>query len=62
MSTRIYAVKTKGENKQRLVEATSSAQAIKHVAAEQFSVEVATTKVVAELMAAGAKLEKASVN
>ncbi len=62
MSTRIYAVKTKGMDKARLVEATSSAQAIKHVASEQFTAEVATTKIVAELMAAGANLEKVATN
>lgn len=43
----------------RLVEATSQAQALRHVALDTLGVKVAGGMEVARLMSAGAKLEKA---
>lgn len=57
MQTRIYIVETDGTK--RLVEATSSAQAIRHCAKPLYASKVATTKDMAELMAQGKQVEKA---
>ena len=53
--TRIYCV-TDGENK-HLVEAASASQALMIVVKGLFKVEVASSKVVAELMTKGIKIE-----
>ncbi len=62
MQTRIYVVRRTGDNtgENRLVEATSQAQAIRHVTGGIYTAEVAKTKDLADLMASGAKVEKAS--
>ncbi|HUW61642.1 MAG TPA: hypothetical protein VMZ06_11595 [Candidatus Bathyarchaeia archaeon] len=46
---------------QYLVEATSSAQALRHVTTGMFTVAVASTKDVAGMMANGVKVETAKV-
>lgn len=58
--TRIYVVTPKNETqKTRLVEATTSAQALRHVAGNQFAVEIAKTKIVADLVKSGCEVEVA---
>lgn len=54
---RIYKV-TNGENAY-LVQASSQAQALRHVAGKHYSVEVAKAVDVAQLMGKGAKVEAA---
>lgn len=56
---RIYKV-TNGDNTY-LVQATSQAQALRHVAGRLYSVEVAKAMDVAHLMSDGVKLETATV-
>ena len=56
---RIYKV-TNGDNTY-LVQATSQAQALRHVAGRLYSVEVAKAMDVAHLMSDGIKLETATV-
>ncbi len=58
-ATRIYSVKDK-TGEEHLVEATSQAQAIRHVARGMFQIEVATAKEVATAMKAGAVVEDAT--
>lgn len=58
MATRIYVVEMKGA-KPKLIDATTAAQAIRHVAKGIISAKVATAKQTAELMKAGASLESA---
>jgi hypothetical protein len=58
MQTRIYAV-ANGAGPTRLVEATSTAQALRHVAEQTFTVAIAKPKDVAALMAQGVALETA---
>lgn len=65
MQTRIYKVmvlKTPERSAQttRLVEATSAAQAIRHVAVSEYAAHVATTKDVAACMQAGILVEEAN--
>lgn len=64
MQTRIYkVVSTNAEpgcESARLVEATSAAQAIRHVVASEYSASVATTKEVAAAMNSGIKVEAAN--
>lgn len=58
--TRIYLVKTMHESKviaQRLVRAPNQAQAIRHVATESITAEVATQDECIALAAAGVKVE-----
>ncbi len=66
MQTRIYRVLetlvSDMPPKARLVEASSPAQALRHVVAPRFKVDVPTTKDVAELMSGGAKVEQAGEN
>lgn len=60
--TRIYKVSgDKFVGGTRLVEAATSAQAIRHVTKSLFSVDIATTKDVANLVGAGIKIESAAV-
>jgi len=63
MQTRIYVVSNKapeGHPKSfRLVDATSQAQAIRHVAADEYECHVAQTKELAILMNNGVKIETA---
>ena len=59
MSQRIYKV-TSGEVS-HLVQATSQAQAIRHVAGKLYSAEVAKAIDVAQLMSKGVKVEVATV-
>jgi hypothetical protein len=56
MEQRIYKV-TNGD-KTHLVQATSQAQALRHVAGNTFIVEIAKTLDVVDLLTAGAKVEK----
>ncbi len=58
MQTRIYVVMT-GEDR-RLVEASSAAQAIRHCVRGVYTAKVAATKELAQMMAAGMKVEVAS--
>ena len=58
-TTRIYIVTAKGKT-QRLVEATSAAQAIRHCVAQEYAAKVAGAKDVANLAATGTTVEKAS--
>lgn len=61
MQTRIYVVMYQGPQGEvrRLVEATSAAQAIRHVVKDSHSAKVASTKDVASAMNDGVKIEKA---
>lgn len=56
METRIYQV-TDGETI-RLIEAANPSQAVRHCAAQRYSVQVAKTKDVCTLMANGVVLEQ----
>lgn len=56
MSSRIYVVNMKGV-KPKLIEASSAAQAIRHVAKGIISTKVATAKDTASLMSQGIQLE-----
>ena len=55
---RIY--KVTGNNKAHLVQASSQAQALRHVAGKQYQVEVAKAVDVAQLMGKGATVEIAT--
>ena len=56
---RIYKVTS--ANKEHLVQATSQAQALRHIAGKYYTVEVAKSIDVARLMGDGVKVETASV-
>jgi len=58
MSTRIYAVQANGLF--RLVEANTKNAALRHVAQELFTVEVANQKTLVAAMQDGVKVEQAS--
>lgn len=58
MITRIYVVTCSDEN--RLVDAASSAQAIRHCVKNKYSAKAATPKDIAVHMSVGVKIEKAS--
>lgn len=60
MTQRIYIVRNKAEEGQRsrLILAANPAQAMRHVANDLFAVKAASATDVAELMGAGATLEK----
>jgi hypothetical protein len=62
-ATRIYVV-TRNEiqpgGNERLVEATSQAQALRFVAEKAYTVEVAKPKVVGQMMGNGVKIEDAA--
>lgn len=60
-ATRIYLVDERGASV-RLVEASSAAQAIRHVVRHKFTAHAATPKAVATLMARGIVLEQATDN
>jgi len=57
MSHRIYVVHDNATQKARLIEAGNPAQAVRHVAAEQFMVRVASPYDVAQLVSSGVTLE-----
>ena len=59
MSTRIYAVRNKDVLNVgvRLVEAATQAQALRHVAQNDYSVDIPNTKEVAELVSSGVRVE-----
>lgn len=59
-ATRIYIVTRKGSTTKRLVEATSQAQALRHVAFDEFSVQNASAKEVATTMGEGVHVEDAN--
>jgi hypothetical protein len=56
---RIYIVRDKANGIPRLVQATSQAQAMRHVAEDRLSVEVASAMDVARYMGSGIKFEHA---
>lgn len=58
MSTRIYIVT--GAGKQRLVEAGTQSQAVRHVVKGQYKAVAATPKDIANLMKTGVQVETAS--
>jgi hypothetical protein len=58
--SRIYEVQVKGSPVVRLVDAVSAAQALRHVAKQQFEVTLPTTKRVAYLMGKGIVPEDAT--
>lgn len=60
MQTRIYVVMQK-DKPNRLVEASSAAQAIRHCVSTEFSTKVATPKEVGEMVTAGVTIEKAKL-
>lgn len=60
-NTRIYAVTAKESKDVALVEASHPSQALRHIAEDQYSVEIATTKQVALLVGAGQVVEKAGL-
>jgi len=61
MQTRIYVVQSKATPRlHRLVDATSQAQAIRHVAQDEYHCQVATTKDLAALMREGVQVETAN--
>lgn len=62
MQTRLYIVVDKDDTKSkaRLIEASNAAQAVRHVVSARYDASVAKSKEVAELMANGTKVEKAS--
>ena len=59
MSTRIYAVRNKDVFNVgvRLVEAATQAQALRHVAQNDYSIDIPNTKEVAELVSSGVRVE-----
>jgi len=57
--TRIYVVLI-GNSVQRLVEAGSAAQAIRHCVRDQYSAKAAAPKEIAHYMAGGMRIEQAS--
>lgn len=58
--TRIYAVHDAGLNTTHLVRATNPATAIRHVAARQYTAEVATQDRIVDTISAGGKVLDAS--
>lgn len=60
MNTRIYKVWDLVTGDTRLIDASSAAQAVRHVAVGKFSAKIPTTKEVADLVAKGAKVEAAA--
>ena len=60
MQTRIYVVLEKATGNRRLVEASSTAQAIRHCVKNAYEAKVANTKDIAGLMQSGLHVEKAS--
>jgi hypothetical protein len=58
MTERIYAVNNTTGDKTRLVLAANPAQALRHVARDQFDVKVASSLDVARLMAGGVTVEQ----
>ena len=55
---RVYKVTTGGQT--YLVQATNQAQALRHIAGKMFTIEVAKTMEVVQLMTNGAKVEVAA--
>jgi len=62
MKSRIYTVTTKADGSARLVQATSRAQALSHVARASFEVAAASSVAVGSLMSKGVKLEQAATD
>lgn len=64
MTQRIYIVRNKADEAQRsrLILAGNPAQAMRHVANDLFAVKAASATDVAELMGAGATLEKSKAD
>lgn len=58
--TRIYVVKRQDDHKSRLVRATSQPTALRHVALDEYSVEVASQEDLVEALSIGAQVEDAS--
>jgi ribosome biogenesis SPOUT family RNA methylase Rps3 len=60
MATEQRIYKVTGNGAEHLVQATSQAQALRHVAGKQYAVDVAKAIDVAQLMSKGIKIELAS--
>lgn len=60
--TRIYVIRDRIDDTVRLVEASTAAQALRHVAAQAYDVAVAKPKTVAHHMARDVVLEVAGVD
>lgn len=58
--TRIYSVARKGHGTTRLVEANNWAQALRHVARDEYQVDVAGQKQIVEAVKRGVAVEEAS--
>jgi hypothetical protein len=56
--TRLYIIRNKKTGEARIVEASTSSAALRHVAADVFRVEVGKSKEVALLMGEGVKPEQ----
>lgn len=67
-TTRIYIVKSRHESstdpitRRRLVDSSHPAIALRHVAADQFTVEIASQADLVELITAGVKVETPNAN
>lgn len=63
MSTRIYVVTDLHQNpvRHRLVRASNTAQALRHVAEDQLTVELANQQTLVDLSVAGVKVESLEV-
>lgn len=62
MQTRIYVVMEKASGNRRLIEASSSAQAIRHCVKNAYEAKVANTKDIAGLMQSGMVVEVAGAS
>lgn len=58
--TRIYAVQRNASGTMRLVRATSQAQALRHVAVDEYDVDVATQDQLVAAVGAGVQVETAT--
>lgn len=58
-ATRLYRVYDGEACASRLVEATSAAAAVRHVATKRYRVDVAKPKDIADMMSGGVKVERA---
>lgn len=59
MNVRVYLVTDKVTDEQRLIRATTPAQAVRHAASQRYGVRVAAVETVIELLEGGAKVETA---
>jgi hypothetical protein len=57
MSTRLYRVKHKATNANRLIDAQNPSQVLRHVSEDLYEIAPATPKDVAELIGTGVRVE-----